>query len=368
MRLVTGPRERGEHGVRGLSLGVRKVADAAGQALEEDVAVAHLAEDACDPAELVPQPLRPLAVEQRAKRAQIGAQATRGHASLVDAFRVGVEAHDRVVADQADHGERDRAPHDVARRCVRSQVGDGDLRRQRPGRSERADVLRGLVGRTRAGLAESFDERVEKTGRHLLADLDLELAERPGLLAVQDGDGVVDDAGEEPPAGVVQPRSAPDRRHLHALRELLAADEAGDEIDGGLGRVLAVPGEHDFGPDEERGVPFGGELDGPALPGAVPQARSPAREAEVGRVVVRRVVALGRRLANGRPDEAVDARHPEVGSRGELQLAFRTVLHSRLSVPASRRPARGGGPTAERAVPDPEESGARARATFSTRA
>ena len=217
MRLVTGPRERGEHGVRGLSLGVSKVADAAGQALEEDVAVAHLAEDARDPAELVPQPLRPLAVEQRAKRAQIGAQATRGHASLVDAFRVGVESHDRVVADQADHGERDRAPHDVARRCVRSQVGDGDLRCQRPGRSERADVLRRLVGRTRAGLAESFDECVEKTGRHLLADLDLELAERPGFLAVQDRDGVVDDAGEEPPAGVVKPGSAPDRRHLHAL-------------------------------------------------------------------------------------------------------------------------------------------------------
>ena len=42
---------------------------------------------------------------------------------------------------------------------------------------ERADVLGRLLGRAGASLAQTLDERVEEARRHLLADLDLELAE-----------------------------------------------------------------------------------------------------------------------------------------------------------------------------------------------
>ena len=162
-------------------------------------------------------PWRRSPVEERAKRAQVGTQPTCRDACLMDAFRIDVDPDDGVVQDQADHGERDRALHDVACRRVGPEVGDGDLGRQRAGRRERADVLRGLVGRPRAGKPQPFDERVEERRGHLVADLDFELAERGRAAAVDHRNGVVDDAGDEPPVRVVQSGSASDRRHADAL-------------------------------------------------------------------------------------------------------------------------------------------------------
>ena len=183
----------------------------------------------------------------------------------------------------------------VARRRVRPQVGHGDLGRERRRRRERADVLRGLIRRARARLPEPLDERVEEVGRHLVADLDLELPECGGgaAVAVRHGDGVVDDPGDEPPAGVVHLGAAADRRHVHALGESTAANERAHELDRARRRAVAVAVEHDLGTHEERRVALGRELDRPALSGAVAEARTPAREAQVRGVVVRRLVALG---------------------------------------------------------------------------
>ncbi len=155
---------------------------------------------------------------------------------------------------------------------------------------------------------------------------------------------VVDDTGDQPAVRVVQLRAAADRRHVHALLEAAGADESAHELDRSRGRRVAVPVEDDLGPHEEGRVALGRELDRPALAGAVAQARAPAREAQVGRVVVGGLVSLRRCLAHDRPDQAVDARHLEVGRRGELQLAFRAVLHGRLSVAPCDCRARGARP------------------------
>ena len=55
-------------------------------------------------------------------------------------------------------------------------------------------------------LTEALDQRVEQRRGHLVADLDLQLAEaRRSAPVVEHRDGVVDDAADEPPAGVVHP-------------------------------------------------------------------------------------------------------------------------------------------------------------------
>ena len=255
----------------------------------------------------------------------------------MDAFGIDVDPDDGVVQDQANHGEGDRALHDSAGRCVGPEVRDRDLGKQRAGRRERADVLRGLVGSPRAGKPKPFHERVEESRGHLLADLDLELTERGRAATVDHRNGVVDDAGDQPPVRVVQPGSASDRRHPDALVDVLVTNEAAHELESSGRRTCAVSLEDDLRANEVRRGALRRKLHGPALAGPVPEARAPARQSQISRVVVGRVVALGRRLTHDRPDQAVDARHAEVGGRGELQLAFGTVLHSRLSVAPSSR-------------------------------
>ena len=150
-------------------------------------------------------------------------------------------------------------------------------------------------------------------------------------------DGVVHDPADVAAVGVVELRAPAESRHADALVQLLATHEPAHELDRRRRRAAAVPVEDDLGPDEERRVALGRQLDGPALAGPVAQARPPAREPEVGGVVVRRLVPLGRSLPDDRRDETEDARHPELRRRGELQLAFGAVLHGRLSVALSAR-------------------------------
>ena len=240
------------------------------------------------------------------------------------------------MEDETDDRERDRAPHHLARRGVAREIGDGDFGRERSVAAERADVLRRLIRGASASLAQALDERVEQRGGHLVADLDLQLAEARGRPpVVEHRDGVVDHAADEPPAGVVQLRPAADRRHAHTNVKSLAPDESTHQLDRCAGGQVAVPGEHDLRANEERRVALRGQLHRPALTRAVAQARAPAGETQIVRVVVRRVVPLGRSAAHRRTGESVDARHPEIAGGGQLQLAFWAVLHGRLRVASS---------------------------------
>ena len=245
---------------------------------------------------------------------------------------------------------------------VGPEVGDGDLGRQRSRRRERTDVLGRLVGRAGARLPETLDERVEEARRHLVTDLDLELAESEA--ATREPFGTETASSTTPAMSRPSASCISVRRRIVVMCTLsassLAANEPAHELDRCRRRAVAVAVEHDLGPDEEGRVALGGKLDGPALAGTVAQARPPAREAEVGGVVVRRLVALGRRLPDDRRDEPVDARHLEVRRRGELQLAFGAVLHGRLSVALSARGRRGASLSCPRANASRAKLGTRA--------
>ena len=79
---------------------------------------------------LVPKRRRPPLVDERAERPEVRAKPTCRDTRLVDALRIEIEPDDRVVADEADDGQRDRTPDRFARGRVRPQVGDGDLGRE----------------------------------------------------------------------------------------------------------------------------------------------------------------------------------------------------------------------------------------------
>ena len=113
------------------------------------------------------------------------------------ALRVGVEADDGVVEDQADHRERDGAADDVAGGRVASEVAHRDLRHEGRARRQGADVLRRLVGRAGSRLAQALDHGIEQGRGHPVPDLDLELAKARRRLVVEDGHRVVDHAADE---------------------------------------------------------------------------------------------------------------------------------------------------------------------------
>ena len=283
-------------------------------------------------------------VEERPKRPQVGAQPSCRDARLVHAFRIDVEPDDGVVQDQPDDGERDRAAHDVAGRRV-------GRRGRRPAISgvsgasarERADVLRRLVGRPGARLPQALDERVEE--RRASSRRRSRPRARGSRAAGSPSSSTDTASSTTPPMSRPSASWSSVRRRIVVMRtllvELLVPDEPAHELDRRGRRAAAVSLEDDLRTHEERRVALRGQLHGPALAGPMPQARAPAGESQVVRVVVRRVVALGRRLPHDRPDQAVDARHAEVGRRGQLQLAFGAVLHSRLRVASSGFPARG---------------------------
>jgi hypothetical protein len=81
--------------------------------LEEDVGVTHVTELRAQPLELVPQPPRPLGVEQRPEGPEVGAEAASCDTRLVDVLGVATEPHARIVPDEAHERGRDRTANDV---------------------------------------------------------------------------------------------------------------------------------------------------------------------------------------------------------------------------------------------------------------
>jgi hypothetical protein len=208
------------------------------------------------------------------------------------------------VPDQPDHGQRDRAADHVACGRIGAEVGDGDLGGERCRRRQCADVLGGLVGQPAPAWRSALDEGVEEVGRHLLADLDLELAEGPAGPAPfgTDTASSTTPAMSRPSASCISVR----RRIVVMCTvslERVPRIEPTHELDR-VGRwSVAVPVEHDLGRTRNGASRSAGSLTVQPSAGAVTEDWRPAREPEVRRVVVRRLVALGRRLAHDRTDE-----------------------------------------------------------------
>ena len=109
--------------------------------LEEHVGVAHRAEQAAQPLQLVADRLVPPRVEHLAERAQVGAQPAGGDARLVHVLGVVTEADAGVVREERAVDARDRGAHDLGGR--RREV---EVTRRRRGRA--ASSARGPSART----------------------------------------------------------------------------------------------------------------------------------------------------------------------------------------------------------------------------
>ena len=104
-----------------------------------------------EPLQVAAELLHPHVVEDRRERAEIGPQPTGADARLVHALGAAVEAHDRVVLEDADDRRGDRGASDLTDGRVRVDRRDDELgRRQRP-RPERTHELRRRVGLPGAG-------------------------------------------------------------------------------------------------------------------------------------------------------------------------------------------------------------------------
>ena len=127
-----------------------------------------------------------------------------------------------------------------------------------------------------------------------------------------------------------------------ALRESTATNERAHELDRAAGGLSPLPSKTISGRTRNGASRSAGSLTVQPSPGRWRRLAPQRARRRSGGVVVRRLVALGWRLAHDRPDEPVDARHLEVRRRGELQLAFGAVLHGRLSVAPCDSPAAAG--------------------------
>ena len=122
MTIVVEPREdRG----RGGPVRVGQLGDLRAHALDQDVQIAHLAEQSTQPAELRAEPFDRR--EIRFEGLEVRTQSTGRDARVVDGVGVGDRSDLRILADQPDHAPRQR----VSDECVQVRPGteprDSDL-------------------------------------------------------------------------------------------------------------------------------------------------------------------------------------------------------------------------------------------------
>src|SRR5438309_1311857 len=100
---------------------VCSLAAALANAFQQDLTVADGAESHREPTQLRAQRLRPLGVEKRTERAQVGPQLARGDASLVYRLWITARPHQRVVMEKRSNGLGDRISDHVLSRRVRCE-------------------------------------------------------------------------------------------------------------------------------------------------------------------------------------------------------------------------------------------------------
>ena len=184
------------------------------QPVEHHVEVARRAEVAAEPAELLAQRLRPLAIDERARRAEKRPQPPGRDAELMQVLGIVAAAGAGVVGEECPILGLERDPERLARRGVLRQLG----RFGRAVQVERPVELRlqlaGLVG---AGLAQLLGEPAQRP-LVALEQLDLDLPEAAGdPLALEHRDAVVDDLGS-PGEDPLATRAQAGDRHERAPR------------------------------------------------------------------------------------------------------------------------------------------------------
>ncbi len=288
---------------------------------EEDVVVAHGAEQRAEPLQLVAEDGVPRGIDDDAERPQVGAQPAGRDPGLVHGFDVFAHPHAGIVADQpggrAGHGrpqhlERGRREVELRRR---HEIGGIE----RSG-AEGAHDLRDRLGFARAGGLEAVGDVRDELVRRLLGELDLQLAEaRRETRAVEHRDLVVDQLGDLRAVGVAQHDPVAHGVESGDERDRLSASERAHEVERAVGRIAGIATEVDLGPDE-RDVGRDRELHRPAFVVAEAEAGAGTRQPEVGGVEVRRLQPDGVGCVGAERVVAAERGHAERRTGRELEL------------------------------------------------
>ena len=240
------------------------------------------------------------------------------------------------MLEDADHRGGDRGACDIADGRVLADRRHDELGRGERARPERAHELRCRVGLARARGAESIDERGQQLVRRLGSDLELDLAEASSdALAVEHRHLVVRDLGDALPLGS---KSAALRRSVwRRATGVNVADRtyARNELER-RGRDLGRQAhEVVLGPSEHAVLGLAGKLHRPdptAGLGAIPDARAPTDQTEIGRVPIRRVERdVGARARRHRREHAIELGEDEPRPGGELRLALDPAVRLRAA-------------------------------------
>ena len=253
---------------------------------------------AAEPAELLAERLGPLAIDERARRAEKCPQPPGRDAELMQVLRIVAAPGTRVVGEQRPVVGVERDPERLARRRVLRQLG----RCGRPVQVERPVELRlQLAGLVSACLAQLLGQLAQR----LLVpvdQLDLDLAEAPGdPLAFEHGDAVVDDLGALGQDHLAAGAQAGDRH------ERRAAEVRGQQVDELGRRTRRRAAQLELEPGRvarQLQLPHPG-----AVLDAMPKRDPVPREAQIRGVVV------------GRDEDA--RRHPAAAELGEYEALCR---------------------------------------------
>ena len=309
-----------------------------GEPLQQHVGVPDLAEQVGQPLEVGAEAVGPLLVEQLGEGPQRGADPAGGHPGLVHRLRVLAGADPGLVPEQPQGAAGQVVAEQLLDRGVGVDRRLDDLVAEGPlAAAEGPQVLGGGLGRLGAGLEQPVDHLVEQ------ADGRPRGPARPRARGSGPGCGGRPAPGprRRPPRPAATPAASLSSTGRRRVRMRTDGDSwavrTNGRIEGArLGRWPGpVAGEGVLGPDQQRAVLALGQLDRPALAGAVAQARSPAGQAQVGGVVVGGPEAPGG-LGLGR--EAVvgpaELRQVEAGRGVQLRLA---LLHRPFLLACSRR-------------------------------
>ena len=351
---VTVGLEQGEHRRCGVPIGFGQLSRPSAKPLEEDVAVPHVAEDAGQPPELAPKRRHELVVEEERNVRKSERSRPRGDTRLVHALGIGVEPHDRVVSDEPDRRQRKRrctAPPALASAPRSLTAISGVSGTSAPSARMYFAVLSG-------GPAPAWRRRSTRASR------------RPGVVSSpiststsRNADRAPSPFSTETASSTTPARSLPFtswtsvRRRIVVIRTRSCSSSPRTKprtsATAWAGGLLPLPSKTISG--RTRSARRALRAASPSSPrragggGLRPTARGEDR-----RCRSTSCRSLGGRLPHRRADEPVDARHAEVGRRGELQLAL--GLCSTV-VSAYRRPGAGTVYSPRATVSEPEQSG-----------
>ncbi len=251
------------------------------------VGVANLAQRAAEPAQMNPQGLGPAGIDQLPEGAEIRAEAPGSDPGLVKELGVFVEEHARHAEDESTHRLGEGGSNDVGSRRVFVELAHHHVRVPPGGRAERPGQVSDGDGTPCAGLVQPVDQGIQERRVGSVHHLDPDLPEtlgRPGTVA--GGDPVVDHLRHPTTGGIDENDGLRDRAQPRYLPQGGPPGEGPDQLPSRGRHRIPSPRQDHPAPVDQVAALGRGQLDRPALTGAVPESAAPPGQAKIVGVVV----------------------------------------------------------------------------------